>query len=1179
MKTKLFCLLTFAMFSLGMKAQNVSIPDANFKAKLLSSSSGNTVAKNLSGNYFAIDTNGDGQIQISEANQVGSLEIIDISGNNIIQNYQGILSFTNIKSIKVNHYYSPTSPFNISNLNALEDVNISFQGSTANSSVLSVTDCSSLKSITTKGIIFQNITNTPVVKNIDLLLYQNNNNLTILDDLTNLSNLEKVTLTGFTSTYTSGVTAGTLNLSNHQYLKEVTINYVQLSALNLSHCNVLDTVNLHMGYTLPNMSPNYFGNLDVSYCPAFTQIALAGDSNVASLNASNCLNLQSINCDSEYLSSFNASNSPLLNEVKLMSLINSSLPNPFQTVNCPGLKTISITKFGNSSFNATDAVNLEHLYLGSPSYYPGYNTNFFGSLQNLTIANNLQLKTLELSNHKITQLNINGLPMLQSVAVDVSYSSNTNVTPQPDFSTEFLQSVHIQNCPSLTSVGFAGQKGLKSLTIKNCASLTGIEHSSSNNSNPEIGDLKTVDIEDCAALSTVNVSYNQVNNFTLKNTGAQTIDVSRNELTNFDLLSNNNNLTKIDASHNMFTNINLSALPSNLITLDNSFNLLNNITGTSSTIKNLSIFSNNLTDFNIHNLPNLDSLVMGRNKFVDVDFSGHPKIRAIYEIDYNSFWGNPAFSNPNTFTKTFNVNNCTNLQTLFLESSSMEKVFAKNGVNENIIFQMGNYPNLQYICCDASQIVDLTSLLAMDGIVCSINDYCNFAPGGNYNTITGTVKFDDNNNGCDANDGAFEHMKLKISNGTTTEETFVKSSGEYNLYAQTGTFTVSAEPENPSLFTVAPSTFSTTFANADHNISTQNICVSKNGNTKDLEVVFAPVTDARPGFNATYKLIWRNKGNTSLSGNVTVTFNNSKLNFLSSVLPSSVSGNQITFNFTNLKPYQNTASEMTFTVNSPTHATNPVNIGEILNFSAVITPLSGDIHQDDNQFVYNQTVSGSYDPNDITCLEGNAIPLSMVGKYLHYIINFENTGTAPATQIVVEMEINPADFDISSLQLQNTSHNSFTKINGNKVEFMMKDINLAAGAHGNIALKIKSKNNLVPGDNVNNKANIYFDYNFPVETNDEVTNIEGSTLSAAEINKEKNSVSIYPNPTKGDANITADSNIQSVEVYDAQGRLIQKQVGINSNHTTITIHSAASGSYYFKIITEKESFVKKVIKI
>lgn len=1176
MNTKLF--FVFLLLSIGIQAQILNIPDANFKAKLLSSSPSNSVAKNLTGSYFAIDADNNGEIQVSEANQVGSLEIIDLSGNNIIQNYEGILSFTNIKSIKVDHYSSPNNPLNLSNLNFLEDINISFQGSSLNSSNLSVTDCINLKNIKTKGIILQNLTNSPALKNVDLFIYQDNNSLDILNNLPNFANLEKVTLTAYSGYNSSGISAGILNLSNHQYLKEVNINYLRLSALNLSHCNLLDTVNIHMESTLPNMNPSYFGPLDVSYCPSFTNITLTGDSNIAGLNANNCLNLLSIDCDSQYLGSFSANNCPLLDEIDLISLSNSSISNPLQMANCPNLKTISISKYGNDSFNATDAVNLEHLYLGSPSYYPGYYTNFFGPLQNLTISNNLKLKTLELSNHKITQLNINGIPTLQSIAVDLNYNSSTSFSPQPDFSTEFLQSVNIQNCPLLTSVVFPGQKGLKNITIKNCASLTSLEHSTSTMAYPEVGELKTVDIQDCVALSSLNLSYNKIDNFKLKNTGANTIDISKNELSNFELV-NNNNLTEILASKNKFTTLNLSTLPTNLQTLDKSFNLLTTITGTSSSIKNLNITNNNLTDFNIHNLPNLDSLIIGRNKIVDVDFSGHTKIRTIYEFDYSNYFGSPSFTNPSTFTKTFNVNNCTNLQTLLLESSSLEKVFAKNGINENIYFQMtGNYPNLQYICCDASQITDLTAWLAMDGIVCSINDYCNFAPGGNHNTITGTVRFDQNNNGCDVNDEVFEHMKLKISNATTTEETFVKSNGEYNLYSQAGNFTVTVEPENASLFTVTPSTFITNFANNNNNISTQNICVTKNGNIKDLEVVFAPVTDARPGFDAIYKIFWRNKGNTTLSGNVTLTFNNSKLNFLSSTLPSSVSGNQVVFNFVNLKPYANTASEITFNLNPPTHPTNPVNIGDLLNFSAGITSISGDDNPDDNQFIYQQTVVGSYDPNDITCLEGNLIPLSMVGKYLHYIVNFENTGTAPATNIVVEMNINPDDFDISSLQLQNTSHSSYTKITGNKVEFMMKDINLAASAHGNIMLKIKSKNNLISGDSVMNQANIYFDYNYPIATNEAITNIgNNSTLAVTDAAKDK-VVSIYPNPTKGDVNIDSESKIKSVEIYDAQGRIIQKQMGINSQKTKISIHNNTSGVYIFKIITEKETFLKKVIK-
>ncbi|MEI7489175.1 MAG: T9SS type A sorting domain-containing protein, partial [Chryseobacterium sp.] len=596
---------------------------------------------------------------------------------------------------------------------------------------------------------------------------------------------------------------------------------------------------------------------------------------------------------------------------------------------------------------------------------------------------------------------------------------------------------------------------------------------------------------------------------------------------------------------NHLTNINLSNRKINYAHF--SYNELNTFIAENLISISINISNNLLATLNVNNA-NTVHFDCSHNQFQTLDFS--------------------KFTTNSIYSRIYNLNDNPNLKVILM----------KNGTF-NYFENYNNLPQLKYICSDEDEISYLQSELQNNGITsANVGSYCNFTPGGNYNTITGTVRFDENNNGCDTNDEVFEFLKLKINDGTNSGETFVKNDGSYNFYTQSGDFTVTAEPENPSLYTVTPSSFSTNFVDNNNNISTQNICVTKNGHVKDLEVVFAPVTDARPGFDAVYKVIWRNKGNTTLSGSVTVNFNNSKLNFLSSSLPSTVSGNQVTFNFTNLKPYQNTASEITFNVNPPTHATNPVNIGDILNFSANITPLSGDVNQDDNQFVYKQTVVGSYDPNDITCLEGNTIPLAMVGKHLHYIVNFENTGTAPATNIVVEMEINPDDFDISSLQLQNTSHNSYTKITGNKVEFMMKDINLAASAHGNIALKIKSKNNLVSGDSVNNKANIYFDYNFPVETNDAVTNIEGSTLAVTESNKGKTSVNVYPNPTKGDVNIAADSKINSIEIYDAQGRIIQKQTGINSQNTKVSIHSNTSGMYILKIITEKETLTKKIIK-
>lgn len=1160
------------MLSLGINAQNISIPDVNFKNKLLSSSASNNVAKDLSGNYFKIDTNGDGQIQQSEANMVGALEVIypdPYGGNNInpIQNYQGILSFVNAKSIKIDYWNTPSSGITISNLNLLENLDISFHNSDPGNA--SVANCTNLKSFSIKGINLQNFSNTPLLKNVNIDLPLNVSYIqNILVSVQTLANLENLTLSG--STFFSDPTFGseTLNLSNHLSLKQVSISYFGLSKLDLSHCNLLNTLSID-GSPFAN-SAIHIGTLDISYCPLFTDFTLAPDSNVSTLKADNCSNLKSIDYQSQFSSYLSVNNTPLLESIKLWG--NGGI----EMNNTPSLKDIKITKYTGTSFDASAAVNLENLdiaYYGTGYYY------FSGDLQSLNINGNQKLKTLSIYNHILTQFNCSGLPYLESVSINAPTYYPIN-SPTPDFNTQFLQSVNIENCPLLANISFDKQEGIKNVTIKNCPSLQQFNHSSTINSSyfstPPIWSLQSLDIEDCNALNSIDVSYNKLTHLKVKNTAnLETVNTARNELASYEF-TNTNNLKTLQFQGNKFINFNTSAIPS-LISLDLAYNQLNNLTGTSSNLKTLNVLSNNLTDLNINNYPNLDSLVMGRNRIVDVDFSGHSKIRIISETYTNMGGVGLPFANDGTFTKTFNVNNCTKLEMAMLESSSIEKIFAKNGRNEYFSFPYNS--SLQYICCDASQITDIEDYLAMEGIVANVNDYCNFAPGGNFNTITGVVRFDENNNGCDTNDEVFQHMKLKVNNGTTTEETFVKSNGNYDLFVQNGNFTVTAEPENPSLYTVTSSSFTTNFADNNNNISTQNICVTKNGNVKDLEVVFAPVTDARPGFDAVYKVIWRNKGNTTLSGNVTVNFNNSKINFLSSSLPSTVSGNQVTFNFTNLKPYQNTASEITFNVNPPTHATNPVNIGDTLNFSANITPLSGDANQDDNQFVYKQTVVGSYDPNDITCLEGNTIPLAMVGKYLHYIVNFENTGTAPATNIVVEMEINPDDFDISSLQLQNTSHNSYTKITGNKIEFMMKDINLAASAHGNIALKIKSKNNLVSGDTVNNKANIYFDYNFPVETNDAVTNIEASSsLSAVDSSKDKTSVNVYPNPTKGDVNINADSKINSIEIYDAQGRIIQKQIGINSQNTKVSIHSNSAGMYILKIITEKETITKKIIK-
>ena len=59
------------------------------------------------------------------------------------------------------------------------------------------------------------------------------------------------------------------------------------------------------------------------------------------------------------------------------------------------------------------------------------------------------------------------------------------------------------------------------------------------------------------------------------------------------------------------------------------------------------------------------------------------------------------------------------------------------------------------------------------------------------------------------------------------------------------------------------------------------------------------------------------------------------MSFNSSSIPySSIDTNSISYSFSNLKSYESKASEIDFTINPPTHVTNPINLNDVLTFTA-----------------------------------------------------------------------------------------------------------------------------------------------------------------------------------------------------------------------------------------------------
>lgn len=445
------------------------------------------------------------------------------------------------------------------------------------------------------------------------------------------------------------------------------------------------------------------------------------------------------------------------------------------------------------------------------------------------------------------------------------------------------------------------------------------------------------------------------------------------------------------------------------------------------------------------------------------------------------------------------------------------------------------------------------------------------------NKIMGTVKLDLNHNGCDAADIPMPNVKVVTqTSNNNTYSTFTSSNGYYQIYVEEpGNYTTSVATTLPSYFTVSPNSQNTNFVGIN-NVQAINFCVEDNQTVNDLDIAIYPYTEQRPGFTGSYVIVYHNKGTTQLSGNVKLQFDAAKLSFTSSSpAVTSQTTNELTYNFTNMNPFETRMVKVTF----QTFAPPIVNLGDDLIFTGTINPIADDATPADNIFQLHNTVIGSFDPNDINVLEGESILVDEIDNYLHYVIRFQNTGTASAINVTVTNTLDE-DLDWDTLQIDGISHNNYITIrNGNQMTFDFKSIYLPyslanePGSHGFICYKIKPKNNAVSGDLFHNDAQIYFDYNSAIHTNTVVTEVL-SPLSNHDFGN-NNKASLFPNPTNGKIYIFTNFDIKSLAVYNMSG---QKIAGIQNN-IEIDLSGYSGGMYFIKIEdTTGKTIIKKILK-
>lgn len=795
------------------------------------------------------------------------------------------------------------------------------------------------------------------------------------------------------------------------------------------------------------------------------------------------------------------------------------------------------------------------------------------------ITNFTNLTRLDLRNNKIVTLNISGLAYL--TFIDCSNNS------------QYLASLSIENLPLLETL--------------NCLSA------GSNVTNPtysflNLPSLKTIRANSCRFYSNTLDNIISLENFYgisgFKST-VTALDLSNKpnlkivELNNNNLqtltLANNNTIQTLKLAGNSLTTFNKN-LFTDLQILDLSWNKLNSLDVSGMTsladlnVDNASTsFTYDFTSLNVQGCTNLYKLICSRNVLSDLNLNG---LTNLYLLD--AYGNNDIFTN--TGLQAIHLQNCSSLKKVIVHSNpyiteldlscssgyteirvqdctNLQRINLKNGANDSAmyagLFSYQFTPNLTLV------VVDFNENYTFLPTTIQQSPYYNFTPNCSYNTVMGTVKFDIEGDGCQNNSGV-QGIKMQYNCSLPECYTFSDNQGNFILYTQSNSISITPQNDLYPLFDFGLS--GPVVLNFDENTILQNIdlCLAPNTVTNDVEITVLPIEQARPGFDTTYKIAYKNKGNQIESGTINLTFEDAVMDWVTSNPTTTASENNLQWSFSNLLPFETRTTEVTFNINSPME-NPPIIGGSILNFSGTITASPLDVNQSNNTSTLSQTVVNSFDPNNIICIEGKSVSPNNIGGYVNYIINFENNGTANAQNIVVRNAIDATKFDITSLTPVASSNNVITRTNeNNEVEFIFQNINLPfddANNDGYIAYKIKLKPTLVLGDTFSNLANIYFDYNYPIVTNNFISTIENN-LGTQE-NDAIPALLVYPNPTKETLFFNTKSIILKVEVYDSTGRLLISDSKVENG---INISSLNTGNYIVKIYSDKENSTIKVIK-
>jgi len=458
--------------------------------------------------------------------------------------------------------------------------------------------------------------------------------------------------------------------------------------------------------------------------------------------------------------------------------------------------------------------------------------------------------------------------------------------------------------------------------------------------------------------------------------------------------------------------------------------------------------------------------------------------------------------------------------------------------------------------------------------------YCGYNFGVNCNVvhICGTVFMDANNNGIkDSTEQGIPNVQILIVDSSgAVHHAYTNQQGEYCETLPAGEYTVTVMTNYPS-GTVSPSFIPVNASGGGATYGGNNFAVYIQPGACDLKVTLTPRSCVSAGFPAWYSIEVCNVGNNPSGGTVNMFYDPALL--FNYAYPAAASQNAststISWNVNTLQPGQCAYYWVAFKASTPLALGQPV-----FDVATVTTGTAcNDIHPDNNIDTLHQAVRGSWDPNNkqVSPIGEGFEGLIRGTEELTYTINFQNTGSAPAVNVVVQ-DVIPSTLDIQSFHMI-SSNPPFTsmQVEGNTVTWKFSNVMLAdsgsdqINSHGYVSFAVTPLPGLPQATQINNSGNIFFDYNSGMTTEATLNTVDYA-LAVKTITTDNVTVVLQPNPFKDytTVKISGEPANYELRVYDMLGKVVNRQIA-EGNVFRIERGSMTAGVYLYEVVQNEKT--------